>query len=246
MIDVNVNLSRWPFRRVAGDESSALVSLLRQHGASQAWAGSFDGLLHKDISAVNARLAVDCAAHRGFLLPFGSINPTLPDWQEDLRRVYEVHRMPGIRLHPNYHGYRLEDPLAAELLAAAAQRKLIVQIALAMEDDRTQHPLMRVPPVNPAPLKNIVAKMPQLKLMVLNAGSSAPKFAGVHWDFAMQETPYAVRRVVAAAGLDWVVFGSHAPLFYFSAATLKMKEAGLPADREKAILEGNAKRLCCQ
>ena len=246
MIDVNVNLSHWPFRRLPGDDPADLVSLLRKHGVSQAWAGSFDGLLHKDIGAVNVRLADDCAVHRGFLLPFGSINPTLPDWQEDLRRVHELHRMPGIRLHPNYHGYRLEDPVAAELLEGAERRKLIVEIALAMEDERTLHPLMRVPPVNPAPLKSIVAKIPQLKLMVLNAGSSTPKFPGVYWDFAMQETPYGVRRAVEAAGPDWVVFGSHAPLFYFSSAALKLKEAGLPADREQAISEGNARRLCCQ
>lgn len=246
MIDVSVNLSRWPFRRVPGDDPAALVALLGQHGVSKAWACSFDGLLHKDIGAVNARLATDCAAHKDFLLPFGSVNPMLPDWHEDLRRVHEVHRMPGIRLHPNYHGYGLGDDVAAELLAAAGQRKLIVQIALAMEDERTQHPLMRVPPVNPAPLKNIMAKLPQLKLMVLNAGSATPKFAGVYWDFAMQESPYALRRAVDAAGPEWIVFGSHAPLFSFASAALKVKEAGLPPDRERAILEGNARKLCCQ
>src|SRR5438093_3676200 len=106
LVDTNVTLSRWPFRRLPLDETAALVDRLRHHGVSQAWAGSFDGLLHKNIGAANARLADECSQkHRGFLLPFGCINPKLPDWQEDLRRCDDGHHMRGLRLHPNYPGY---------------------------------------------------------------------------------------------------------------------------------------------
>ena len=110
MIDVNVNLSRWPFRRLAGDEPGGMVERLRQHGVTQAWAGTFDGILHKDLSSANERLANNCGQYGpGILVAFGSINPKLPDWQEDLRRCHEGYKMPGIRLHPNLRakGYRV-------------------------------------------------------------------------------------------------------------------------------------------
>ena len=86
MIDVNVSLHRWPFRRLAGDAPMELVSRLRKGGITQAWAGSFDARLHRDMAAVNARIAAECKTYgKDFLVPFGCVNPRLPDWQEDLR-----------------------------------------------------------------------------------------------------------------------------------------------------------------
>jgi len=252
LVDVNVSLSHWPFRRLPGDETPDLVAELRRQGVTQAWAGSFDALLHRDLAGVNQRLADDCrTAGEGRLIPFGAVNPKLPDWEEDVRRCHEVHKMAGLRLHPNYHGYKLDDPEFARLLDVAARRGLIVQIPLTMEDERTQHPLVLVPHVDPAPLAAHLQRLPQLKLIVLNAFRSlrGPKLealaqAGrVSFDIGMLENVGGVNDLIGKIGVERVLFGSYAPFFYFESAVLKLKESALDPTQHRAVTSENARRI---
>jgi hypothetical protein len=254
MIDTNVDLFRWPFRRVVGDDPEGLVTRLKKKGVTQAWAGSYEGLLCRDVAGVNLRLAAACREHgQNFLVPFGCINPKSPDWEGDLQRCQENHHMKGIRLYPNYHGYTLADPAVATLLSKAADRRMIVQIALSMEDPRTQFPLMHVPSVDPAPLSDLIPQIPQLRLVLLNAGywarSTDPKLVkikkadNVYFDIAMDEGVGGLVRLIEATSPSRVVFGSHYPFFYFESALLKVRSAGLPRDQELAVNERNARSL---
>lgn len=252
IVDVQVYLSRWPFRRLRGDEPAELVSYLRARGVVEAWAGSFDALLHRDVAAVNARLAEDCRRHGdGLLVPFGTVNPSLPDWEEDLRRCHEEHGMPGIRLHPDFHGYGLDDPRFAYLLRAAAERRRIVQIAMRMEDERTQHPRVRVPVTDPAPLLEVLPKTPGVKVVLLNAHRglaigmlgrlAAAGVAG--FDLATLERMGGLDDFAAGAGPDRVLFGSFFPYFTWESAALKLRESGLDPDTLAKIRSANARRL---
>lgn len=252
IVDVNANLSRWPFRRTPCDRVPRLVDSLRRHGVQQAWVGSLDGLFHRDVGGVNRRLAEICAdRHEIELLPFGTVNPSLPDWQEDLRRCADDHQMPGIRLHPGYHGYRLDDPVAAELFDLAAERRLIVQVAIRMDDIRVQHPLMPIPDVDARPLADLVAARPGLHVLLLNAlatvrGNDLKRLATERWigfEIAMREGVGGVASLLDELPLEQVFFGSHAPLYPVESAWLKLQESGLSSPQRCAIESGNALRL---
>jgi predicted TIM-barrel fold metal-dependent hydrolase len=250
LIDANVSLFRWPFRRVKGDSTSALAEKLQSHGVTSAWAGSFEGLLHRDLGGVNAYLAEDCRKFPLFV-GFGSVNPIAPDWEEDVRRCHEEYRMPGLRLHPNYHGYDLTNPAFTRLLHLAAERGLLLQIAVSMEDDRTQHPLVRVPPVDVTPLPQLVRETPGLRLVLLNA-SRTLRLEELHrlaaageiaFEISTLETVGGVSAMLAQVPLERVLFGSNAPLYYFESAEGKLRESVLSEEQKAAITSGNAAKL---
>ena len=250
-VDTNVSLFQWPCRRLPLDRTEALVEKLRQHGFSEAWAGNFEGILHRDVAGVNERLAEECRRVGGGLLkPFGSINPTLPDWEEDLRRCHEKFGMRGIRLHPNYHGYSLSDPRFARLLALATERNLLVQIAVLMEDTRTHIELMRVADVDVTPLPDLMARTPRARVLLLNSGKILQRPSerqvatrGLFYDTARIDGSGEVGRWARALPPGSIVFGTHAPFFIFESALIKIDESGLSPEDARAVLVGNSRSL---
>ncbi len=253
IIDVNVTLRHWPTRRVVCDELPALVSKLKSHEVDEAWVGSFDGLFHDDLTEVNNRLAKVCGDGSDVKLrPFGSINPLASNWETELERCAGAHKMPGVRLHPNYHGYAVDHPAFLRLLQLSTERRLVVQLAVLMEDARMMHPLMRVPPIDLKPLAKIVEQVPGVKLVLLNALTTGDKTdklfrvleAGeVYVEIAMLEGVGGIESLLKTVPAERILFGSHAPSLYFESALLKLRESALPAHHAAAIRRDNAARL---
>lgn len=251
LIDTNVSIGSWPFRRLPIEGAAALTSKLRSGGVTEAWVGSLDALLHKDIGAVNQRLVIECAgAGRGLLRPCGALNPTLSGWEEELRRCAEVHRMPALRLHPNYHGYKLSEPLFERVLRRAAEAGLLVQIAVIMEDERTIHPLVNVPPTDVAPLAELLPRIPRARVQLLNAFRTlrgAPLLGlaaqGVCFEIATLEGVEGVAGLLKQFPSDRLCFGSFAPVFYFEAAPLKLRESVLTTGQLSAVAFRSAQKL---
>jgi predicted TIM-barrel fold metal-dependent hydrolase len=252
IIDVNITLGQWPTRRVPCDDPQRLVEKLREHNVVEAWAGSYDGLFHENLTEVNNRLAADCRAITDpRFLPFGEINPLLPNWRDELDRCARQHRMAGIRLHPNYHGYKLDHPELAALLEAAANKDLLVQITVLMEDERMMHPLMRVPPVDLAPLATLAQRTPRLRFVLLNAlkGQRDEMLLqllnsdNVYCEFAMLEGAGALQQLISEIPAERLLFGSHAPSLYFESALLKLQESALPAPHRRSVRLENARRI---
>lgn len=241
IVDTNVSLFHWPFRRLPLDDCQKLVARFRSLGIAQAWAGSFEGLLHRDLSSVNRRLADACDRHPE-LLPIGSINPTLPDWQSDMRACFQEHAMPGVRLHPNYHGYELSDPSFRQLIQDAAAANRFVQIAVTMEDTRTQHPLVRVSEVDLNPLADILKQIKNARIQVLNyrpKSSQLQAFAGIPnlwFDTARVEGTDGIRTMLSHVPTNRLLFGSHAPFLIPEAALMRLDESELTDAELRALL----------
>lgn len=187
------------------------------------------------------------------LVPFGAVNPTLPDWEEDLRRCAEVHRMSGIRLHPDFHGYTLEDARFNRLMALATERGLIVQICLEMEDPRTQSRLARLDAAHPGPLGDLLPKMPKARVVLLNFFRSfgynrvllvrLSNLPQVSFDLATSDGLDSIRLLLEATPDIRLLFGSYAPFYNFDSSRLKLQESVLTPAQLAAIRHGHAEAI---
>ncbi|HRX78843.1 MAG TPA: hypothetical protein P5307_07260, partial [Pirellulaceae bacterium] len=138
-----------------------------------------------------------------------------------------------------------------ELLDLASKAALVVQIAVKMEDERTQHPLLRVEAVDTTPLAAQLAARPQLRVVLLNAlrtlradAISQLAAAGqVYFEISMQEGVGGITTLLEHAPLDRVLFGSHFPFFYLESALLKLRESELARFQIDAISRESAARL---
>ena len=246
IVDSNVSLFHWPFRRLPLDDVETLVKKFRSLGIAQAWAGSFEGVLHRDIAGVNRRLAEACQQWPE-LIPIGSVNPELPGWEEDLRQCSGKLSMPGVRLHPNYHGYTLDDPRFLKLLNLATEAGCFVQIAVSMEDSRTQHPQLVVQDVDLAPLADVLERVPGSRVQFLNFKPHGPIFerlaktTDVMFDTARVDGTDGIPKLVSSLPAGRVLFGTHAPFLIPEAALIRVHESGQLDDKAlRAVYAGNA------
>ena len=259
IVDTNVHLFEWPFRRLKYGRTDALVTKLRKHRITSAWAGSFEAVLEKQLDLVNRRLAEECKAHGGMLIPIGSVNPAWPGWEADLQACHERHRMPGVRLYPMYHGYGLDHAEFERLMAEAASRNMLVQIVLRLEDERIHHPAVVVEAVDVAPLVGLLKKLPEAKVQLINSAgpllgknvAALVKETTVTFDIAATEGNGGVGRLIegknysyrGAIPVERLLFGSHAPYFPCESAVMKLFESPLGLEQLRLLMNANARRL---
>jgi uncharacterized protein len=260
IIDTNVHLFEWPFRRLKYGGTDALIAKLRKHRITVVWAGSFEAVLEKQLDLVNRRLADECKAHGdGMLVPIGSVNPAWPDWAADLKQCHEQHGMPGIRLYPMYHGYALDHPEFSRLLDEAARRKMLVQIVLRLEDERVHHPALTVEAVDVSPLIDLLKNRLEAKVQLINSAgpllgrnvAALVKETNVMFDIAATEGNGGVGRLIEGTNYSYqgpipverLLFGSHAPYFPCESALLKLFESPFGLEQLHLLMHANARRF---
>ena len=246
LTDCHVYLGSHPFRQLGAEIPREFIQRLTLCGVTEAWTGAFEGLLRRDVANLNRELAKAC--QNSILRPCGTINLSLPDWQDDVKRCAEDHGMRVIRLHPNYHGYDLQALAFRQLLPLAAKHRLLVLLVVQMEDERTQNHQARVAPVDLKPLSGILQEMKESRIMLLNANAAMllrhlQECPNVWLDFAMIEGVGGVENLLKTWPLERLVFGSFAPVFYWESARLKMQESALSLAQARALQSQSASAL---
>lgn len=180
------------------------------------------------------------------------INPSLAAWREhveaclmgrckdggqgDTARTASCvsHFVRGIKILPNYHAYSVMDSSVHQLAEMLADRGLVLSIQVRMNDERSHHPMMKVPAVPAAEIAQLAAAHPQLDILVCGAymGELARynESPNVGVELSFVETGKGLAAALEVIPASRLLFGSHAPLHYVAAGTVKVGEDGVAGD----------------
>lgn len=244
IIDTSVFCGYWPFRSLPYRTPEALKTHLLSHGVRQAWVASAEAILYPDPMQGNEPL-FEAIAGDSFFTPVAIIDVTLATWRADVQICLEQWDCRALKLAPNYHQYELGDARVAELISLAGEAGLPVCVQMRMMDERSHHPLMKVPGVPIADIVALARHHPEARFLVCGAYQAELKMLGktanIWAEISFVEAGQALASAVAALGAERLVFGSHSPFFYFEAvaAKLDVDPVDVLPDQVKAIREEN-------
>jgi len=183
------------------------------------------------------------------LIGFGSIHADA-DPGETLESIAH-HRLRGVKVHPIFQGYAIDDPGVLPVFDAFQETGTIVimHVGAGSTPDVTARS-------TPDKLIGLVERFPRLKLVACHFGgyrlfdlveetiAGLPVYVDTSWppSLALLD-PGRVKRFVERHGPDKIVFASDWPMSEPTAEIAAVEALGLPDEQTEMILGGNMTRL---
>ena len=195
--------------------------------------------------AINDYIAAEVAAHPDQFIGFGSLHPEHPEMEKELD--YLLSRgLRGVKLHPDFQHFLLDDPKAIRMFEAMAERGLPL---LVHTGD------VRYPYSEPERMARVLDAVPGLTAICAHLGgwsrwSDAWKIlAGreqVYVDCSSSMyaiTPEEATAVIRHYGVDRVFFGTDYPMWTPRQELDRLNALDLTEEEKEMILHRNFERF---
>lgn len=183
------------------------------------------------------------------LLPFGSIHPDAQDWYDELLKIKES-GLYGIKLHPDYQGFRIDDDKMLEIYSACASLDIPVLFHSGFDyysPDKIH--------CTPERAIRVIKETKGLKLIFAHLGANRmwqevyDTLAGipgeVYFDtaFTLECPDELMEKIILKHGADRVLFASDCPWASSAEIAEKLERLRLSDDIKEKIFHINAERL---
>jgi predicted TIM-barrel fold metal-dependent hydrolase len=195
------------------------------------------------VSGINDFIRAECLAHPEFI-GFGTLHRDFPDLESEIGRICAM-GLRGIKLHPDFQRFAVDDPALSPLYSLARERRLPV---LVHAGDR------RYDFSGPERIARVLDAFPGLIMIGAHFGGYT------EWDRTMEHLvgrdiyfdtsstlwkldPKTARRMIDGHGSDKFLFGSDYPMWDHAEELEKLEKVGLSESERQAILWDNGARL---
>jgi len=247
IIDINAYCGNWPYWPLTVTTSAELVRLLDQFDIDRAVITSTKGIFLAPADG-NSHTARVVAENPTRLIAFATVSPTDADAAGQLERCAD-HRMAGVRLFPQHHGYRFDDdPILAEILEVADARRLPLLIPVRVMGNWS------MPTLDVRQIGELAGRFPDVQFIAagVNYGevrdtlSVMRRHPNVALETSCLQLHEGVKTFVERVGAERLLFGSGLPLQYPGAGLAKILHAEIGDAARELILGQNAQRLLGQ
>jgi predicted TIM-barrel fold metal-dependent hydrolase len=138
IVDANAYVGNFPWSDL-DSEPADVVDVMDREGVDRAVVSSFDAVFYRNPQPANRELAEEVADYGNRLIPFATIDPTYPLWEDDLAECIEELGMAGVRLFPLHHDYPVDHPGVVDLMDACAEYDVPVMFVGQLGDKRQHH-----------------------------------------------------------------------------------------------------------
>lgn len=253
MIDVNVFVGSYPWRRLPGSSPETVLAAMERVGVREAWVTHLPSLFWKDPAEGNGWLYQTAERIPPFR-PVPVVHPGLPRWEVDLAEA--VGRgVPAVRCDPGFLGLAPAGDEVRGLIQAAGDAGVPLQAAVRLEDGRGRHPLDVAPELTPATVRSWVRSHPRARFVITHAdrefieqvhfGSTPGEAARIWWDISWVWGPpeHHLALLLATVGGARFLFGSGQPLRLAETPLARLDLMDIPPADLRGILTDNAATL---
>ncbi len=252
IVDASAFVGEWPFRRLLYTTPEKLLRKMDELGVEKAVISRLENVFYKDLLVGNRELFDIVHQHPDRFIRAYTINPAFPGWEEDLEICRNDLGMRVLRLHPNYHAYRLMDECNIALMKTAQQHGFVIIITIGMEDERHHHWLAKVPDVDISQITSLVNSFPEIRFLISGGKyrevtavwNGAGKRDNLFVEVARVQGPQGdIEGLCKLMGADHVLFASHLPLIVPESPKMSIEMAEIAEADKQKIFSGNAERL---
>ncbi len=195
------------------------------------------------VGSINRFIAESVAAHPDQLIGFCAMHPDSDHKEEEFRWAM-AHGLKGIKLHPDFQNFYLDDEKAKEIYRLAEG---VCPILFHMGDSRTQFSKAER-------LVNVMREFPNLDCIAAHFGGYSEWATGAAFlatehcyvdtsSSTFRLEPYKVRQLVDIYGADRILFGTDYPMWDATEELERLLKAGFTEEEKEKIFHLNLERL---
>jgi len=194
--------------------------------------------------SINNFIASCASEHPGRLLGFGSLHPFMEHPGDEVERIISL-GLKGIKLHPDFQRFHIDDPKAYPLYEAAAGR---LPVLFHTGDCRYEYS-------HPARLKKVLSDFPALTAIAAHFGGWSVWEDGADYLADLENvyvdtcsslysiSPQTALKLIDRFGAQRVLFGTDFPMWNPGEELERFDKIPLSEEQRRMILHENARRL---